>query len=172
MAKRENCGKKLSRNSKFCDSCGTMVSVKDEAIEKEDATKAKLSKKKIIIGIGGIIVIAALVFVFFNMNKAGYKEEDYNLFNKNVVPVQENGKYGYINKEGDYIISPQFDNAYGFSSVGLALVYSFNEYGYINEQGNCEINPQYEDAYSFTPNGLAGLKETDIGALSIRKVNM
>lgn len=52
------------------------------------------------------------------------------------------GKYGYIDKTGKYIINPQFDSA-GFFFDGLAVVRIKGMYGYIDKKGNFIINPQF-----------------------------
>jgi hypothetical protein len=40
---------------------------------------------------------------------------------ENLLPVQQNEKWGYINRSGEIIIKPQFDSAELFAD-GLALV--------------------------------------------------
>ncbi|MBQ9638423.1 MAG: WG repeat-containing protein, partial [Bacteroidales bacterium] len=59
------------------------------------------------------------------------------------------GVFGYINKNGEYIINPQFDVARNFSE-GLACVRVGSQYGYINKKGEIVINPQYDNASHFS----------------------
>jgi hypothetical protein len=79
------------------------------------------------------------------------------------------GKYGYINKKGEMVITPIFEEAYGFSE-GMAKVgvgdfklnengqYSFvGKYGFIDELGNVAISPEYDEVDSFS-GGLAKVK--------------
>ena len=66
------------------------------------------------------------------------------------------GVFGYINKNGEYIINPQFEYASWFSE-GLASVGIGDKYGYINKKGEIAINPQYEGASDFYE-GLAAVK--------------
>jgi len=61
--------------------------------------------------------------------------------------------WGYIDKTGNMIITPQFEDAYSFSE-GLASIKMGNKFGYIDKTGNIIIAPQYKDAYSFSE-GLA-----------------
>ncbi len=48
--------------------------------------------------------------------------------------VNVNGKYGYIDKTGKYVINPQFDYAGSFSE-GLAVVEIGGKWGYIDKTG-------------------------------------
>lgn len=55
------------------------------------------------------------------------------------------GKYGYINKEGQYIIKPQYDYARDFTE-DLSCVKTGNKWGYINKEGKYIINPKFDKA--------------------------
>jgi hypothetical protein len=49
------------------------------------------------------------------------------------IAIQD-GKVGFINTKGEFVIKPQFDNAEDFQD-GLALVMTSDAYGYVNAQG-------------------------------------
>ena len=66
------------------------------------------------------------------------------------IPKQ-NGKWGYIDMTGTFIISPQFDAAGSFSE-GLAPVKRDGKWGFIDKNGNFIIKPQYDDASCFIEN--------------------
>lgn len=68
--------------------------------------------------------------------------------NSDLIPVEIDGKWGYINTKGEYQINPQFESAEYFSD-GLARVVSGGKVGYINTKGQYAINAQYEDGTSF-----------------------
>lgn len=51
-----------------------------------------------------------------------------------------NNRYGYINKQGVFIIKPKFDKAYNFNA-GLAKVKIGNKEGYINMDGDVVMEP-------------------------------
>ena len=76
--------------------------------------------------------------------------------------IRENGKYGYMDKEGNVVINPQFDYAEGFSE-GLASVRigdrESGKYGYIDKEGKMVINPQFDLAWRFSE----GLAKVEIG---------
>ena len=70
--------------------------------------------------------------------------------------VLVNDQFGYINKAGDTVISPQFDNGLNFAE-GLAQVAIGEEdqkWGYIDENGSYVINPQFDETGPFSQ-GLA-----------------
>jgi hypothetical protein len=73
--------------------------------------------------------------------------QDVKLFREGKCAVRnENGKWGFIDKEGKLIINYQFDETddIGFSD-GLATVKLGEKWGLINEEGKYVINPQYEN---------------------------
>ncbi len=65
----------------------------------------------------------------------------------------ENGPWGYVNKDGDFVIAPRFasgpdDYVWSFSD-GLALIEVAGRFGYIDHSGNFVIAPKLLDADSF-----------------------
>ena len=61
--------------------------------------------------------------------------------------------YGFIDKEGNWIVEPRFESAYSFSE-GMAAVRLDDNWGYIDSNGNMVIEPKYKDALGFSE-GLA-----------------
>ena len=80
----------------------------------------------------------------FSEGLAAYRDDDVN-------------RWGYIDRTGKPVISPQFDDASSFSD-GLASVRVGDtvngKWGYINRDGVLTINPQFDSAYDFA-GGLA-----------------
>lgn len=62
-------------------------------------------------------------------------------------------QFGFIDKTGKVIASPQFDEALGFSE-GLAAVLVKDKWGFIDQTGKMVIQPQFEHVASFS-DGLA-----------------
>lgn len=74
--------------------------------------------------------------------------------NLELIPVESGKKWGYINKKGEYIINPQFQDA-SFFRDGLARVISSDgKTGYINEDGKYAIPAKFKNGTHFTE-GLA-----------------
>ncbi len=70
-----------------------------------------------------------------------------------LLPVKVDGKWGYIDKTGQVVIQPQFDEAKIFSE-GLTAVRIGSKWGYINQTGQVIIQPQFDYASRFEE-GLA-----------------
>jgi hypothetical protein len=61
------------------------------------------------------------------------------------------GNWGYIDRASNFVISPRFDKALGFSK-GLAAVKDGGEngkWGFIDKSGTYVINPRYDIAGDF-----------------------
>ncbi|MEL6352495.1 MAG: WG repeat-containing protein [Cyanobacteria bacterium J06627_28] len=70
---------------------------------------------------------------------------------------------GYVDRDGEWVIQPQFKEASSFSE-GLAAVQDPKtmKYGFIDKRGEYVIPPQFENAKDFLY-GLAPIQETDDG---------
>ena len=63
-------------------------------------------------------------------------------FVKNLAPASIGGKWGYINRKGDFVIRATYADAEVFSLDGLAPV-KVDDWGFINEEGKIVIQPRY-----------------------------
>ncbi len=61
----------------------------------------------------------------------------------------KDGQWGFVDSNGDWIISPVFDDVKSFSE-GLSPVKKNGKWGYINMEGEMVINPDYDDAFAFS----------------------
>lgn len=57
--------------------------------------------------------------------------------------TERGNDFGYVNKEGEFIIQPRFERAYDFNSQGLAIVQEKNMMGLIDDKGEYAIQPIY-----------------------------
>lgn len=94
------------------------------------------------------IVICILTLFFAAAAVAQTRDRQMPLF-----WIQENGKYGYIDRAGRVVVKPQFENTMGFNE-GLAATRMNGKYGYIDTRGNWVIKPQFDFTYMFSE-GLA-----------------
>ena len=63
------------------------------------------------------------------------------------------GKYGWSDRKGEWIIEPQYRNALRFFDAELAPVQlSGGRWGYINKKGKIKIKEQFDEAYPFVGN--------------------
>ena len=67
-------------------------------------------------------------------------------FREGMAAVMKNGKWGFIDKKGKFLIQPQFEDA-AFFSGGLAPVEISGKYGYIDRTGKVVVQPEYDYAY-------------------------
>lgn len=71
-----------------------------------------------------------------------------NVRDEDLTPVQVGNKYGYEDQNGNMVIKPRFDDAWGFTE-GRAVIKLGEKYGYIDVNGNIVINARFDDAHSF-----------------------
>ncbi len=109
-----------------------------------------------------LTLFALLIFVFLVSIQA--KETKRDLVG--LFPIEQNDKWGYIDRTGKIVIKPQFDYANYFYE-GLAVVLNdkqelldgslvVGKYGYIDKKGKVVIKPQFEEVENFV-DGLAAV---------------
>lgn len=84
--------------------------------------------------------------------------------------IYANGKFGYMDKKGNVVVQPKYDNAYEFSD-GLAMVVIDDTYGFIDESGKEVVKIQYADASHFKE-GMAAVKVDDLWGFIDKKGKM
>ena len=87
--------------------------------------------------------------------------EDAKAFGEeDLTAVCVKGKWGFVNREGEWMIDCQYEDARQFQE-GLAPVKADGKWGYINVEGEMVITPVFEDAYPFNEAGTAPVKDGD-----------
>lgn len=117
--------------------------------------------KKSVIWITALTLISVMVFAGLTVNKKQSNESV-------LYPVQVDGKWGYINKEGKLVIEPQYamaDDFYnGVAVVQIKMDSDNNEdaegmnsvkYGAINTDGKMVVKPEFSFITKFNE-GVAG----------------
>ncbi len=87
-------------------------------------------------------------------------------FSEGLAGIKTGDKWGFIDRQGDQIIPPTFDNIYPFSE-GLAAVAIQGKYGFIDRQGKIVIPPTFDRAFSFK-SGLAPVTIGEYGTVNAR----
>ncbi|MDX1939285.1 MAG: WG repeat-containing protein [Saprospiraceae bacterium] len=94
-----------------------------------------------------IIKIVVLIAIICLTNAVS-AQRDSPLF-----PIEQKGKWGFINQQGKVIIKPIFENVGEFSN-GLAPARLKGSYGYIDQKGSYQIKPVFDHGANFME-GLA-----------------
>lgn len=81
------------------------------------------------------------------------------LAEKTFLPVQVNGKWGFIDETGSLMIPARFESVDVFSE-SLCAVQEHNKFGYVNKAGQVSIPIVYDDAEQFRQ-GLALVKKDE-----------
>ncbi len=74
-----------------------------------------------------------------------------------LFPVEVNGKHGYIDRLGNVVIKPEFDDCFAFSE-GYASVKKGKAWGFINTNGDMVIEPRFADDLNCFKEGFAIVK--------------
>ena len=163
------CSGIIQDETTICEYCGSDLSIiidPDNSNNQEQKTIRKRDLKRLLGVIFFTILIVALVVAGFlirrNPGFSGINSINYKpLFREGLLPVNIDGKWGFIDKSGSFAIAPQYENAYSFSKNGLAPVQAGDKWGYIDETGNLVIDIQFDDANPFANNGLAHIRLND-----------
>ena len=82
-----------------------------------------------------------------------------SLFSEGLARVSLNGKWGFINEEGELVVPAKYDAVSGFNE-GLAGVSLNDRWGFIDPQGKLVIDTKYESVDVFSK-GIAHVKENN-----------
>jgi len=75
--------------------------------------------------------------------------EQVRSYSEGLAPAQKNGKWGYINISGEFVVPPTYDRAGGFSE-GIASVYKNDAgWGFIDREGHLIADTKYKTFTSF-----------------------
>ncbi len=64
------------------------------------------------------------------------------------VRFRVNGRYGFVNAQGDTLVRPMFEQAWYFKD-GLARVRQDGKWGFVDSTGHLAIPPRFERAWDF-----------------------
>ena len=92
--------------------------------------------------------------IWFIDSKGHIIYEDVAYETNGLLRVKKDGKYGFVNPNGDVVIPVQYDKVRYFNN-GSCCALKDGKYGYIDKQGNTIIPFVYDEAWSFD-DGLNG----------------
>ena len=85
-----------------------------------------------------------------------FQYKDAAQFDGGLAPVDQNDKWGFVDKTGKVAIPLTFDDVRSFTE-GLAAAKSGNKWGYIDTKGAYVIQPQYQSRPGHFQQGLAAV---------------
>ncbi len=92
------------------------------------------------------------------------KYNDVFSYKEDVCCVEFDGKYGYIDRKGNFVIEPKYDIAASFS-MGYACVYIGDNCGYINKEGTLVIPCIYDAGTAVKEDGCRVKKNGQWGEI-------
>lgn len=75
-------------------------------------------------------------------------DSDLALVGKELFLIKREGRYGFMNRDGEIMIPAQFEYASNFSN-GLAVIAVQDKFGYIDKSGETVIECQFDEAQNF-----------------------
>jgi hypothetical protein len=90
---------------------------------------------------------------FFLLTMALFVAGDALALDDQLMPARRYGKWGFINKQGEWVISARYQGAHHFSE-GVAGVQQYGKWGFIDHKGDWVIPAQFAQAKPFSE-GLA-----------------
>ena len=159
-----SCQREIEDDAKFCPYCAAYTEQSDEAA----AAKPRTLRNIIIIAAALVLIVGTVLAVFtFDVFGLFNKHEELKgggqaLFTMGMTPVSKDGKWGYIDNKGEFVIKPQFSAAMRFNdklnALGAAAV--DGKFGFLNSDGEFVISPQFLKVGSFSSGGTVYTLDT------------
>ncbi|MCX7647108.1 MAG: FlgO family outer membrane protein [Elusimicrobiales bacterium] len=74
-----------------------------------------------------------------------------SFFSEGLAPVEEKGRHGFIDKNGNLIVAPKYEQVYWFEK-GVAKVNLNGKWGFVDKKGKEIIKPIYDEVGYFNNN--------------------
>ncbi len=97
------------------------------------------------------------------LDKDGNIIENIDYLNTKLFAKEENSKWGFINKAGEFIVNAKFDYVTEFNKYGFAGIMKDGKWGVIDEIGNVIEEPKYELSDEDLPTFIGKYYETYLG---------
>ena len=97
------------------------------------------------------------------LDKDGNIIENIDYLNTKLFAKEENGKWGFINKAGEFIVNAKFDYVTEFNKYGFAGIMKDEKWGVIDEAGTVIEEPKYKFDDEELPTFIGKYYETYLG---------
>lgn len=74
----------------------------------------------------------------------GNKLENTHFLNAELFAINQKGKWGFVNKNGEIVVKPEFDFVTEMNQFGFAGIKKDGKWGSINSSGKIVVEPSYE----------------------------
>ena len=93
--------------------------------------------------------------------------EEAEPFSEGLAAVKKDGKWGYIDTTGKYVIKPKYEEASDFFDNGLACIQINGKWGFIDKTGEFVTPPQFSgvNGFSFNKGYISVSKGAKIGIM-------
>jgi hypothetical protein len=78
------------------------------------------------------------------------------------APVKVDGKFGYIDEKGNFLVDPKFQEAWSFIR-STAVVKENGKYGLIDKSGNYVLEPVFDSVIPFSASCFIGVMNSQFG---------
>ena len=113
---------------------------------------------------GVIVASKGKKYSLFNDSFKQIIDENYDAIDKatsdKIYAFKKDGKWGFIDDDGEVVIKPEYEEAKSFSN-GLAAVCKNSKWGFIDKNNKMVIKNKYEGGDYFTKEGTCFVKEGD-----------
>lgn len=172
-------GKKIGENFEYagCFNDSLLYCIKDGVKKVMNASGENVFSKGIedvVLSFGGRCCSAKRLFVKFSgsnkyriINSTDFSEINFecdnaDLFFDSYAAFEQNGKWGFVDTEGNVAIEPQYDCAQSFAN-GYAAVKKQGKWGFINKKNEMIVNPMFDEAVYMDSTGMAFVKDSEKG---------
>ncbi len=116
--------------------------------------------------------IDELIMALKTNTPKSYEMIDGEAYCSNLMLVKEQGRFAYINRDGEIAFPLRFDYAYGFSSDGYAYVKNEDKWGVIDTSGKFIIECVYTDIKDYSNGFFLVERNGKYGVFSVKSSSL
>ncbi|MFA6208949.1 MAG: WG repeat-containing protein [Candidatus Obscuribacterales bacterium] len=131
------------QNTRYIDKLGRVTIQLDSKTQRRGKSTDRISNSS----------LGAIRWKDWGMNFRHYCTNS-STFNEGLAAIAQDGKHGYINQSGNFIIPPNFDAAFPFNDA-IARIQIGNKFGFIDKAGSYIVEPKFLGARDFSEGAAA-----------------